>query len=276
MEVIYSLQNPKVKRWASLLDRKYRDREAAYLIEGVHLVKEAILSGADIEAIVYSEIRGFPEELEHCLANAADAGSRLHIDRIAVSEEILEKCTDTVTPQSVFAAIRKSAITAEQIVASHRSLVLVADGIQDPGNLGTMIRSADAAGASAVLLGKGTVDLYNAKTIRSTMGSIFHLPIAYCELEEVLPIAIESNVQVVAAALQNAVSCYEADFTGDTWFVMGNEGKGVSETLLAKTNITVKIPMPGHAESLNVAMASTVLLFEAMRQRTIVQQKELQ
>src|SRR5690606_880690 len=120
-------------------------------------------------------------ELELSIEQVEAAGKR--IDCVAVSEDIMERCTDTVTPQGVFAVVRKSAITIDDILTTHRSLVLVADGVQDPGNLGTMIRSADAAGASAVLLGKGTVDLYNAKTLRATMGAIFHLPIVYCELE---------------------------------------------------------------------------------------------
>ncbi len=265
METISSLHNPRVKRWASLLERKHREREGAYLVEGIHLVKEALFFGADIEALVYSEIRGIPEELAVCISRREESARPL--DCIAVSEEILTRCTDTVTPQGVFAVVRKSSLTAEDILASYRSLVLVVDGVQDPGNLGTMIRSADAAGASAVLLGKGTVDLYNAKSLRATMGAIFHLPIVYGELDNILPRAAAGGVQVIASALANAISCYDADYRGDTWLVMGNEGKGVSESVLACAGTTVKIPMPGHAESLNVAMASTVLLFEAQRQR---------
>lgn len=261
MDVIQSLSNPRVKLWSSLQERKHRERERLFVAEGIHLVKEAILSGADIAALVYSDERGMPEELQPLASSVRE--------QYAVTEAILAKCTNTISPQAVFAVVRRANTTPADILASHRSLVLIADGVQDPGNLGTMIRSADAVGASAVLLGKGTVDLYNAKTIRSTMGSLFHLPIAECDLAEVLPQARERSVQVAAARLEEARSCYQADFTKDTWLVLGNEGQGVSDTTLQHADLYVTIPMAGHAESLNVAMASTVLLFEAMRQRSL-------
>lgn len=265
-DVIHSPNNPRVKLWASLLDRKNRDREALYLIEGIHLVKEALISGVLVETVVYSEERGLPEELEPHV-NALI--SQLRIGLFAVSEAVLAKCTDTVAPQPVFAVVRKAGISVERVLQQYHSLVVVVDGVQDPGNLGTIVRSADAVGASAVLLGKGTVDLYNPKTIRSTMGSLFHLPIAECDLSNLLPKARERGVKVVVTRLRESVSCYEADYTGDTWFVVGNEGSGVSDAALHHADIFVSIPMAGRAESLNVAMATTVLLFEAMRQRQI-------
>lgn len=261
IEFIQSIHNPKVKQWAALAERKHRDREKKFIAEGVHLVKEALLSHAQIEAIVYAADRGLPDEIRPLVEQA---GAPV----FAVSEAVLAKCVDTVTPQAVFAVIHKSLLTADDILQHHRSLVIATDGVQDPGNLGTIIRSADAAGASAVLLGKGTVDLFNPKTLRSTMGSLFHLPIVSCDLAEVIPKAAkQQGVNVYASRLEEAVSCYDADFTDDTWFIVGNEGQGVSEPLLTLATHYVHIPMSGKAESLNVAMASTLLLFEAMRQR---------
>ena len=259
-ETIRSISNPRVKQWVSLSERKYRDREKKYIIEGIHLVQEALLSGAAIDAICYAEERGMPAEIA---AMEQLAG----VEVVAVTEEIVTRCTDTVTPQAVFAVVRKPEVSAADIVRQHASLVIVTDGVQDPGNLGTIIRSSDAVGASAVLLGKGTVDLYNPKTIRSTMGSLFHLPIAECELTELLPTAREQGIQVVASRLEQSQSCYETDFRGPTWLIIGNEGRGISDEVMRLADTFVRIPMPGKAESLNAAMAATILLFEAMRQR---------
>jgi TrmH family RNA methyltransferase len=259
-EVIRSPQNPKIKWWSSLLERKYREREGRFLVEGVHLVQEAFASGAPVETVAYAWERGVPSEL----AELAEAEPERFV---AVSEDVLRKCFSTVTPQGVLAVLRKPRHDAEDILARRRSLVVAVDGVQDPGNLGTIIRSADAAGADAVLLGKNTVDLYNPKTIRSTMGSLFHLPVAECDLAEWLPRAKAAGVAVYAARMEEADDVYSLDLTKDTWFVIGNEGAGVSPDVQRAAGAFVRIPMRGRAESLNAAMAATVLLFEAMRQR---------
>lgn len=261
VEPIRSLQNPKVKLWSSLLERKHRQREGLFLLEGVHLVEEALMADASLEQIVYAEEDGLPP---HIGALADKRG----VPCQPVSHEVFMKCTSTVTPQGVFAVVQQPKHDAADILARHRSLVIAVDRVQDPGNLGTIIRSADAAGASAVLLGKGTVDLYNPKTIRSTMGSLFHLPIAEADLAEWLPKARAQGVGVYASRLEDAESCYELDMSGDTWLVIGNEGAGVSADIQQAAGAFVRIPMPGRAESLNAAMAATVLLFEAARQRS--------
>ncbi|UUZ90316.1 RNA methyltransferase [Paenibacillus sp. P25] len=193
----------------------------------------------------------------------------LGVECLAVSEAVLAKCTDTQTPQPVFAVVPKPPWRPQQLLEAsrHSGLVVVIDGIQDPGNLGTIIRSADAVGATGVLLGRGTVDLYNPKTVRSTMGSLFHLPIAEGPLGEWSPQAAEAGIRVAATSLQGAVSRYEYDFRPATWFIIGNEGAGVSAEALELSQHQVLIPMKGRAESLNAAMAATVVLFEAMRRR---------
>lgn len=258
---ITSLQNPKVKEWASLLDKKGREKQQQFLIEGVHLVKEALQSDADVRTVVYSLERGIPKEL-------APLQSGSSVEWTGVSEQVLAKCTDTQTPQSVFAVVWKLRWQAEQLLDAKNSLVVVVDGVQDPGNLGTMIRSADAVNATGVVLGRGTADLYNPKSVRSTMGSLFHLPIVEADLTELLPVARARSIQLVNTSLQAQDSLYEADLRGSTWLVVGNEGQGVSEAVARHVDKHVKIPMPGRAESLNVAMATTVLLFEALRQRS--------
>jgi TrmH family RNA methyltransferase len=256
---ILSVHNNRVKQWAALQDRKHRDRENKYLIEGVHLVQEALTYSVPMETLIFSLDRGVPDDITQHLQDG--------VELIGVSEAVLAKICDTVSPQAVVAVMHKSKTEMKDILDHHRSLVMVIDGIQDPGNLGTIIRSADAVGASAVVLGRGTVDLLNPKTIRATMGSIYHLPIAECDLNSILPLAKLQGVQVVSTHVEQAVSCYDADFTKDTWIIVGNEGQGVSVNIAHYADLFLNIPMPGKAESLNVAMASTVLLFEAMRQR---------
>lgn len=154
---ITSVQNNRVKEWAGLLDRKGRQKAGAFLIEGIHLVEEAVRAGAPVRTLVYEADKGLPGTL-------ADHAEAAGIETVSVTRPIMERCTDTETPQGIFAVVDKPAEPAETLLADPGSdLVVVVDGVQDPGNLGTIIRSADAVGASAVVLGRGTVDLYTPK-----------------------------------------------------------------------------------------------------------------
>ncbi|MBD0383550.1 TrmH family RNA methyltransferase [Paenibacillus sedimenti] len=256
---IMSVQNSRVKEWAQLLERRGRDKQGKYMIEGYHLVEEALRAGASVEAIVYSLDKGMPDGL---VVLAPE-----EVEWIGVSQAVLEKCSDTQTPQGIFAIGAKMNLGTDELLSGAYDLAVVLDGVQDPGNLGTIIRSADAVGASAVVLGRGTVDLYNPKTIRSTMGSMYHLPIVEADLQELLPRARERGVRLVTTSLQAQRSCYDTDLRQPTWLILGNEAKGVSPEVAAQSDVQVIIPMQGKAESLNVAMAATVLLFEASRQR---------
>jgi TrmH family RNA methyltransferase len=257
---ITSIQNPKVKEWSALLTRKGRDEQGRYLLEGVHLVKEALAANVPLDAILYTIAKDVPEELP-----AERLGA---VELIAVSDQVLAKCSETGTPQGVVAVARRTEpVSPESLWARPDALLVAVDGVQDPGNLGTIIRSADAVGATGVVLGKGTVDLYNPKTLRATMGSLFHLPVIGAELGDWLQRAAAGGVQVVGTSLAAERSCYELDLSKPTCFVVGNEARGVSPAVEALVTERVIIPMPGRAESLNVAMATTVLLFEAVRQR---------
>lgn len=257
---IMSVQNARVKEWVQLLERKGRDKQGKYIIEGHHLVEEALRAGASVETIIFSLEKGLPD----VLAGLALPGA---VEWVGVSQAVLEKCTDTQTPQGVLAIVARPQLGMDELLAGEHDLVVVLDGVQDPGNLGTIIRSADSVGAKAVVLGRGTVDLYNPKTIRSTMGSMYHLPIVEADLGLLLPRARERGVRLVTTSLQAQSSCYDTDLRQPTWLILGNEGRGVSPEVAALSDVQVIIPMQGKAESLNVAMAATVLLFEASRQR---------
>jgi len=284
--LITSVANPKVKLWSSLLDKKGRDKSGLYLVEGPHLVAEALASGAPVECVVRQHDRLLADDLlpfAPDAADSADAGTTAGtvsgapgspagasgVPWYEATAEVMAKCSDTVHHQGVFAVIRKYHRTLHDVLDEPGALVLAADRVQDPGNAGTMIRSADAAGATAVIFGKGCVDLYNPKTIRSTMGSLFHLPVLEWDLKDALRQAVERGNQIVSATLDAGQSFYDIDFTRSTWILMGSEAHGVSRDLLSLADQRVKIPMKGRAESLNVAMASTILLYEAFRQRHI-------
>lgn len=269
---IGSASNPRVKEWAKLLERKYRDREGKFLLEGIHLVKEALDAKWPLEIIAFDEGSGVLESFSEQLESEREDG--FGTKWIPVSPEVISKCSETGTPQPIFAVALKRPPGEELLFGDDRvGLVAVLDGVQDPGNLGTIVRSAAASGATAVVLGKGTVDLYNPKTIRSTMGALFHVPVLEADLSVLLPEAAAQGVAVVGTSLQAAQSCYEYDFSRrNVWLVFGNEGSGVSETVIKLAHANVIIPMSGRAESLNVAMAATVLLFEAQRQRGLSKQ----
>jgi TrmH family RNA methyltransferase len=258
---ITSPQNPKVKAWASLLEKKHRDRTGTFLIEGVHLLQEALKADglAAVEAVAFDAERGWPEELK---------GARLpeRTPVYALPPSVMAKCTGTDTPPPVFAVVAKPRHDGH---ALHREggFVVVLDGVRDPGNAGTLIRAADAVGADAVVFGRGSVDPYNPKTVRSTMGSLFHLPVIEGDLAELLPEAKRRGARIVGASLDARVTCYEFDWRPACWLVLGNESNGLSPAVSALVDEHVLIPMRGQAESLNVAMAGAVLMYEAMRQR---------
>ncbi|MCE5171566.1 RNA methyltransferase [Paenibacillus profundus] len=277
-QTITSLQNIRVKQWAQLKERKHRNKEDRFIVEGIHLVLEALRSDANVETVVYDLEAGIPQELitygPSNIYNAAlgkaqdDSAAPVNVEWIAATDAIIRKCCDTDTPQPVFAVVQKrEADGLQALLGAKSALVVVVDGVQDPGNLGTIIRTADAVGADGVVIGKGTVDLYNAKTVRSTMGSLFHLPVVEGNLTALLPEAKACGARLVSTSLQASHSCYSYNYCAATWIIVGNEGQGVSDAVQALVDDTIIIPMRGQAESLNVAMATTVLLYEAMRQR---------
>jgi TrmH family RNA methyltransferase len=277
---ISSASNPKVKEWAKLKERKYREREGKFLLEGIHLVKEALLAGWPLVSIAYDAGFGVPDELEAAAESGVRSGGQTggrtsgHTggntggpNWFPVSPEVIAKCSTAETPQPVFAVAMKRPAEPDKLYDTETGLVVALDGVQDPGNVGTIIRSAAAAGATAVVLGRGTADLYNAKTLRATMGALFHIPVIEGDLTVMIPDARERGMAVAGTSLQAAQSCYEYNFRRGVWLVFGNEGSGLSPEVSGRVGDRIIIPMQGRAESLNVAMAATVLLFEAQRQR---------
>ncbi|RXT04745.1 RNA methyltransferase [Ammoniphilus sp. CFH 90114] len=258
-ETIQSVQNSKVKEWAKLNSKKGRDKEQLFLIEGLHLVEEALKSKAGIRTVLIMEGFHLQSKLEQSLQNSLATV-------YWITEPIAHKLSETENPQGIFAIVDIPVNQVDELIQDSPVLLLL-DAIQDPGNLGTMIRTADAAGIQGVILGKGTVDVYNPKTIRSTMGSIFHLPIVQTDLNEICHELSERGFRILATSLEGAVPYDEALYDGPVAIVIGNEANGVSASILKQCDKFVKIPIYGQAESLNAAMAAGIIMYEAIRQR---------
>ncbi|WCN38463.1 TrmH family RNA methyltransferase [Aneurinibacillus uraniidurans] len=256
MEVITSVQNPRVKQWAKLHTRKEREKSGWFLIEGPHLVEEAYKSGAVFEAILLEEGIDWPTWLP---ASAPV---------LYVTRPVLEKLSETKTPQTMAAVIRMQETIPSELPRDGFWLLL--DRVQDPGNVGTLIRTADAAGLNGVILGDGSADLYNGKTVRSTMGSLFHLPVWRENLPDFVTRIREQEIaRVIGTSLQESKRYTDVSYTGAVLLVIGNEGSGMSEEMLALADQNVIIPMYGQAESLNAAVAGSVVIYEAVRQRRV-------
>lgn len=264
MEQITSVKNNRVKLWASLKQKKFRNSEGLYLAEGVRLVEEAVEAGAPITDILISGDVGSGK-----FDKIITLAQGMNVNLYEVNDMILEHVSDTKTPQGVVAVVKMSKGDPAAFVKNKQNpLYLVLDGIQDPGNLGTMIRTADAVGATGVFLGRSCVDLYNPKVVRATMGSLYHLPVFEVELGEFLSQLQAQGVKVVGTAVDAQQTVFQADLTGATALVIGSEAHGLSPEVAEKVETKMSLPMPGRAESLNAAIASSVMMYEALRQRS--------
>lgn len=241
--MITSVQNEKVKRWQKLKMKKERIKTGTFLIEGSHLIEEALNSEWQVSDIILKEGTGGLDGTED-------------IDTYIVSEHVFKSITETKTPQGIAAIVEM-----RQPKWNEFSHVLMLDAIQDPGNLGTIIRTADAAGFDAVVLGTGSVDLYNDKVIRATQGSVFHLPVFQENLSDRISLLKRKGFTIWASALKNSVPFNQLALPDKVGLIVGNEGAGIDGKLIEMADETVQIPIRGKAESLNVSVAAGILLY---------------
>lgn len=256
--MLLSSDNQKVKLARKLKDKKERDKTSQFIVEGARQLGEAIKSGADIDFILNLENTG-----EELLAIAKS----LNIENNEIDEKTLRSISDTETPQGILAVVNKHNFTFEDITKDNNPLVVVCDGIQDPGNLGAIIRSAAAAGASGVIISDDSVDVYNPKTVRSTGGALFKIPVLpEADIQNTISLLKEKGIKVLGADPRSSKSIYEAHFARPLAIVIGNEGNGIKENILSLCDEKVMIPMRDDVESLNAAVSASVILFEAVRQ----------
>ena len=259
MEFISSPSNQRIRRVMELSSRaRERRREKAFVIEGARLFADTPEDFL-LETFVTKEyFEGAEEKIRDRIRRKGG---------VLVTPELLKKMSDTQTPQGVAAIVRMPEWTMEDLLSGN-PLILVLENIQDPGNLGTMVRTAEAAGASGILMSRDTVDLFNPKTVRSTMSGIFRVPALISEdLAASLDLLKKRGVTSFAAHLGGEAAYDRLSYTGPSAFLIGNEGKGLTEELSEKADQKLLIPMHGRIESLNAAIAAGILLYEADRQR---------
>ena len=253
-------RSPRVRAVAKLTKRSARQETGLFLLEGPQAAREALTHRPD----TLVELFATPSALERH-ADVRDAAQDAGIDVVFTTEAVIEAMADTVTPQGIVAVARQSPTSVKDVFAAGPRLIAICEEVRDPGNLGTIIRAADAAGADAVILTGRTVDLYNPKVVRATTGSLFHVSVAVgADLEATASRARAAGLQVVAADVggEDFLS-HRALLSRPTAWLFGNEARGLDEEALAHADLALRLPIYGSAESLNLATAASVCLYES-------------
>lgn len=260
MHLITSKDNEIVKHIRKLKEKKYRDETGLYVIEGIKIIEEAIEENADIKKIVICEecveAGNIEQKLLYTIAK---------YDCVYVKEKIFNFLTDVVAPQGILAVVAKPNKNTK--IKYDQDIILALDGIQDPGNLGTILRTADSANLKQIIVTKNTADPYNPKVVRSTMGAIFRVQILETDdLVKTLKEIKKNKFEVIATSLDTNDSIYDIDYMKKV-IVIGNEANGVSKEVHKLADNKVKIPMLGKTESLNASVATGIMVYEYIRQK---------
>lgn len=256
--MITASSNGRLKRLIRLNQKaKARREEDVFLVEGVKMFLEA--PPEKIREVYVAE--SFRPD-QPCGEKLARTGCEV------VADSLFSRISDTCTPQGILCVVEQFHYNMEDLLSGAAPLLLVLENIQDPGNLGTMLRTGEGAGVDGVILSRDTVDLYNPKVIRSTMGSVYRVPFYYAEdLESAIRRVREAKIRVYAAHLGGTQWHTGPDYRSGTAFLIGNEGNGLREETARLADSWIKVPMEGKVESLNAGVASAILLYEALRQR---------
>ncbi len=258
-EIIKSRSNSLIKHIKSLQIKKYRDEYGEFVIEGEKLISEALGHGISI-SYVFTNQSCEGKEGYSALMGTLDSKS---IPQYYAGDAIFKEICETETPQGVIAVAKKLEFDLEEVVTRDELYVVLLHEIRDPGNAGTIIRTADACGLDAVLFSIGSVDLYNGKTIRATMGSLFHIPVFQnIDAAEVISVFRDNKVVTIGADPHSSTSCIELPYYNKSAIIIGNESQGLDGGIQAALDYKVKIPMPGKAESLNAGIAASILMYE--------------
>ena len=254
--MITTTQNKQIKQIIKLKkSARERRKQELFLVEGIRMfteIPEEYLYKVYASEDFYNEHRVIFE----------------HMDVELVSPQVMKEISDTMTPQGVLALVKMMKYSLEDLLEQEKPLFLVLENLQDPGNLGTIIRTAEGAGVDGIIMTSGTVDIYNPKVIRSTMGAMYRMKYAYTDnLKEAAAFLKSRGITTYAAHLQGAVDYVTCDYKKGTAFFIGNEGNGLTDEATALADRKIIIPMMGKLESLNAAVSGAVLMYEAARQR---------
>lgn len=260
--MITATSNKRIKWLVTLSEKaKERKKEGVFLVEGIKMFEEATEDYIKESYVSESFLSKYSEDKELM--------QKLHkISYEVVSDEVFRKISDTKTPQGILCVVKQYSYTLEDLLQKENPMLVLLEDIQDPGNLGTILRTAEGAGVDGIIMTRETVDIYNPKTIRATMGSVYRMPFIYVDsLKETIQALQKNKVSVYAAHLQGK-NYYDAfDFRKGCAFLIGNEGNGLRKETADLADSYLKIPMEGCVESLNAAIATSLLMYEAYRQR---------
>lgn len=258
-ELIISSQNKTIKNIKALHNKKYRDSLGQYIIEGYKLIEEAFQYERPFSLILLSEEAAATEQGQSLNRECYELNIPIYI----AGERVFKEASEMDSPQGVLAVLLKQEHRLESIMDREDFILTLLDEVRDPGNVGTIIRTADACGIDAVILSKGCVDLYNGKTIRATMGSMFHIPvITDVDMPELIEKLKQAGAEVLGADPHSSISCIDVPHNARTAIVIGNEANGMRAEVKAATTQNITIPMPGKAESLNAGIAAAILMYE--------------
>jgi TrmH family RNA methyltransferase len=254
-----------IKTVASLNQKKYRDDLGLFIVEGVRLVEELAYSDWKPISCFYTGEALQQDRIRKMIVHMERRRTQMY----EVSEEVFRKISDTAEPQGILAVTEKMRFSLTE-VASHAKnpVFVILDALQDPGNVGTVIRTAVAAGCTGIFATQGCADLFAAKTVRASMGALFHIPVCQeVTCEELVTVMKNNRIDLIATSLEASDLYYHVDYRSPIAIVFGNEGNGVGHGLLVASKTRIHIPLLGKVESLNVASAAAVILYETVRQR---------
>ncbi|AKL94508.1 tRNA/rRNA methyltransferase SpoU [Clostridium aceticum] len=262
-QVITSQQNKLIKHIKALENKKNRKIHGQFMIEGIRIIEECILHEVPIEYLLYTEdveaVQGGRELLERGIKKYKS---------YEVEKKLFDTLSHTETPQGIMAVVNIQDHSLDTLNIKEDAFFLILDRIQDPGNMGTIIRTAEAAGADAVVLTKGCVDPYNNKTIRATMGALFHIPIIEVNDNNTwIEVLKKGHVKLIASNLNTDYDYTKVDYRGKIAIIIGNEANGIDENLLHYVDLSIKIPILGKIESLNASTAAAILIYKAVEHK---------
>ena len=257
MREISSKDNKIFRLCEQLTHKKYRDKLGLYLIEGENLLEEAVKNGAGIKTVLMCrDYRGSlfgTEDKSFCL-----------------SDKLFEQLAQTETTQGIMAVVEKPELSPDRFLDRGGGNFIVLDRLQDPGNIGTILRTADAAGYELAIVMKGTADVFSPKAVRAATGSLFRMPVVFMDsVDELMEFTRAAGKKLVATCFDTDRYYYDEDLRENIALIIGNEGGGISRELMESSDLKIKIPMHGNIESLNASVAAGILMYEAVRPRNI-------
>ena len=265
---INSPDNITIKDAAKLSVKKYRDEQACYIAEGPNIIREAIEQEIALRALFFVDSKTIPDSRKSELRQLTTKAAEIGVITYLLRADAFSRIAQTDTSQGVAAIVEKRKYTEEEFFKKKGGNILVLDRVQDPGNIGTLLRTAEAAGLSGVMLLKGCGDVYSPKTVRAAAGTLFRLPLLFADTpSEAIRILRKNEKRIYATAAAADTVYFDCSLSKDAAIIIGNEGNGVADEFLQKADCLLSIPMEGHTESLNAALAGGIIMYEALRQR---------